>query len=236
LHKKSNNMQIKYAKKRKISLVEKAYTALKEQIVSLQIPPGSKIEESHLIERLKIGRTPIREALKILISEGLVISYGSNATYVKDLSMKSAKDLLSLIHHMGSLIFDLINPEDDFSEIVSQLEEIYARMDEAITHERMYDFANLNAEFHKTLARAADNQYLDTILERMYSEEIRLGYLLSLVKVNKKIKSYYYEILQIQHLKLIKLLVKRDFNSLKQIYKEHLTTGEQRLVFYFSQE
>ncbi len=219
----------------KPTLVEKAYATLKEQIVSLQIPPGTKIEEAKLIQNLGIGRTPIREALRLLISEGLVISYGSNATYIKDLSLKSAKDLLSLIHHMGSLIFELINVENDVAEVVADLEVLHTRMDEAIVQEQMYPFANLNAAFHKTMARAADNQYLDTILERVYAEEVRLGYMLSMVRVNKALKSDYYQLLQDQHSKMIYLLVEKDIEKLKKVYKEHLNTGQQRLVFYFSQ-
>lgn len=219
----------------KPTLVEKAYAALKEQIVSLQISPGTKIEEAKLIQNLGIGRTPIREALRLLISEGLVISYGSNATYIKDLSLKSAKDLLSLIHHMGSLIFELINVDNDFSEVVADLEVLHARMEEAIIQEQMYSFANLNAAFHKTMAYAADNQYLDTILERVYAEEVRLGYMLSMVRVNKLLKSDYYQLLQDQHTKMIHLLSEKDIPKLKEVYKEHLNTGQQRLVFYFSQ-
>jgi DNA-binding GntR family transcriptional regulator len=221
--------------KGKITLVDKAYDLLKQQIVGMKIPPGTKIEELDLVEKLGIGRTPIREALRILISEGLVISYGSNATYIKDLSLKSAKDLLSLISHMGSLIFELINPEDDFSEIIVELQVIYDQMQEAIQEEQMYLFANLNAEFHKTMARAADNRYLDTILERIYSEEVRLGYMLSIVKREKNIRSQYYETLQDQHYTMISLLEKKELEKLKVIYREHLATGIQRLLFYFSE-
>ncbi len=220
---------------KKPTLVEKAYEILKEQIVSMEIPPGSKIEESLLIEKLQIGRTPIREALRLLISEGLVISYGSNATYIKDLSIKSAKDLLSLIHFMGSLIFDLVNIDNDFSDIISELKLIYSDMEKAINQDKRYLWANLNAFFHKTMAHAADNQYLDTILERIYSEEIRLAYMISIVQSKTPLRSDYYNLLQEQHLEMIDLLAKKDIEGLKKVYRKHLKTGEKRLLFYFSQ-
>lgn len=231
----NNKTILNHTHKGKITLVQKAYNLLKEQIVAMKIPPGTKIEELDLVDKLGIGRTPIREALRILISEGLVISYGSNATYIKDLSLKSAKDLLSLIHHMGSLVFELINPEDDFSTIIFELELLHGQMHESILKEQMYLFANLNAEFHKTMARAANNQYLDTILERIYSEEVRLGYMLSMVKREKNMKSQYYELLQDQHYKMIFLLNERKLEKLKDVYREHLSTGMQRLLFYFSE-
>ena len=54
------------------SLTEKAYQTLVHKIVTLELTPGSVLTESRLIHEMKIGRTPIREAIQRLIAEGLV--------------------------------------------------------------------------------------------------------------------------------------------------------------------
>src|SRR5438105_6607488 len=54
------------------SLAEKAYFAIRDLIVSLELPPGSVLNQPELIDRLGIGRTPVREALRRLAQEQLV--------------------------------------------------------------------------------------------------------------------------------------------------------------------
>src|SRR5580698_7581353 len=55
-----------------VTLTERAWRALEEEIVTLRIPPGSVVSEAGLSARLGLGRTPVREALQRLANEGLV--------------------------------------------------------------------------------------------------------------------------------------------------------------------
>ena len=120
-------------KRRKESLATKAYNLIKQKIITLEFKPGMKLEEKDLAGNIGLGRTPIREAIKMLISEGLIINYGSNSTYVKDFSLKASKDLMSILYHLGNIIFDLANLNGDLDpEIKGQLEELYEEMDEDV--------------------------------------------------------------------------------------------------------
>ena len=84
----------------KKSITTQAYELLKEKMVSMELAPGMKLEEQDLMDRLNLGRTPIREAIKMLIAEGLVVSHGTNATYVEELTLKSTKDLKQIIESL----------------------------------------------------------------------------------------------------------------------------------------
>ena len=66
---------------------EEAYLRIRERIVSLDMPPGSVVNESRLREQLKIGRTPIREALQRLARENLVRSIPHRGTFVTDVNI-----------------------------------------------------------------------------------------------------------------------------------------------------
>src|SRR2546430_12693669 len=66
---------------------EEAYLRLLERIVSLEMPPGSVVNEAQLREDLKIGRTPIREALQRLARENLVRSIPHRGTFVTDVNI-----------------------------------------------------------------------------------------------------------------------------------------------------
>jgi GntR family transcriptional regulator, rspAB operon transcriptional repressor len=224
---------------RKSPLSEKAYKLIKRKIVLLEFKPGMKLEEKDLISEIGIGRTPIREAVKILTSEGLIVSYGTNSTYVKDLSLKTSKDLLSLLYCLGDVIFDLANPKDNFSNIIDQLEMLFQKMADAIQKREYSESMMHNTIFHKTLAKIANNEYLDTLFEKLFNEEMRLTIMLSLYlwdsveRLHGLTLEKYYDKLQIQHREHIELLKAKDFEGLKNIYKEHMKLGQINLVNYF---
>ncbi len=64
------------------SLSDRAYYAIRELIVTLELPPGSVVSERHLMERLGLGRTPVREALRDLARERLVDVYPRRGIFV----------------------------------------------------------------------------------------------------------------------------------------------------------
>src|SRR4030088_3327024 len=66
---------------------EEAYLQIRERIVSLDMPPGSVVNESRLRAELNIGRTPIREALQRLARENLVRSIPHRGTFVTDINI-----------------------------------------------------------------------------------------------------------------------------------------------------
>lgn len=217
-------------------LAIQAYELLKEKIITLEFPPGVKLEEQNLMARLKLGRTPIREAVRMLISEGLIVSHGSNSTYVKDLTLKSARDLLLMLHSLGDVIFGLADPDGDYDLIIENLEIIYAQMDKAIREGLVPVFAKMNADFHRKFGEIANNVYLDDLLERLYCEEVRLAFVLSLSlgRVNGLGYQSYYENIQQQHRALIEALKDKDFDELKRSYRRHLASGQKRLSAYFA--
>ncbi len=224
--------------KMKKPLVIQAYELLKEKIITLQFGPGMKLEEQKLVENLSLGRTPIREAVKMLISEGLIVSYGSNSTYVKDLTLKSARDLFALLYRLGDVIFDLVDFANDFTEVLDEVERLYPQMDDAVIRGDVPAFAQLNAAFHKQLARVAGNEYIESLLERLYCEEVRLAYILSLSLGAAKGTPFliYYQTLQRQHHDFIEQLRSKDIVGLKNTYRDHLAFGQKRLLAYFAED
>lgn len=213
-----------------------AYQIIREKMITLEFAPGMKLEEKDLMDRLKLGRTPIREAVKMLISEGLVVSYGSNATYVKDLTVKSAKDVAVLISNLGAVAFNLANPSSDFKDIIEKIKPLYSQMNERIQKGDVKDFCMLNSEFHRIIFKVADNEFLEDIVEKLYFHETRLAFVVSLSLGDKRESKYkkYYETIQDHHKKFIDYLEKKDFEKLKDLYKEHNVVSRERMVAYFA--
>jgi len=208
-----------------------AYEAIKSRIIALEFPPGSKLEEQELTKKLGFGRTPIREALKTLVSDGLVSSHGPNAVYVKELTLKSVKDLWELLYHLGGVVFSLGRPETVTEDLVTRLRELHQKMDDAVNRQELFSFLILNAEFHKALASVANNSYLDRILEDIYCEEVRLSFFCF---TQMSVSSEYWRKVQKEHWQLIESLSQHDFKQLQSLYSAHFATGIQRVANFIA--
>ena len=75
------------------ALADRAYYAIREMIVSLELRPGSVVNERELMERLELGRTPVREAVRRLAQEQLVEVYPRRGTFVTSVEIR---DLASI--------------------------------------------------------------------------------------------------------------------------------------------
>src|SRR5437868_4236563 len=68
-------------------LAERAYRALRDQLITLRIPPGSPIDEDAIGRELKMGRTPVREAIKRLALENLVTVFPRRGTFASEINI-----------------------------------------------------------------------------------------------------------------------------------------------------
>src|SRR5216684_4246526 len=150
------------------SLAEKAYHAIRELIVSLELAPGAVIDERELIERLEIGRTPVREALRRLSHEGLVEVYPRRGMFVTGVDVRELARL--------SEVRELLEPEAarlaaeratdvDRAELGALLVELDAGRSELI---------DLDERIHRAVYRAAHNDLLEATLEQYYVLAIRI--------------------------------------------------------------
>jgi len=104
-------------------------------------------------------------------------------------------------------------------------------MNEAIGESDFKSYALLNADFHRTLARVADNVFLDHALERIYFFETRQAYVVSLSLGDK---TQFYDTFQKQHQEFIDYLREKDFEKMKDVYAEHMEATHERLAVYLT--
>ena len=87
-----------------VTLTDKAYAQIEEQIVTLQLPPGTVLSELVLADRLGIGRTPIREALHRLSRDGLVNILPRRGVLVSEIDLRSQLRLLEVRRELERLM------------------------------------------------------------------------------------------------------------------------------------
>jgi DNA-binding GntR family transcriptional regulator len=157
------------------SLAERAYHAIREMIVSLELRPGAVIDERALMERLGIGRTPTREALRRLAQERLVEVYPRRGMFVTSVEIRdlaSLTEVRSLLEsHVARLAAERATDEDR-SALEALLDELESRAD-LDTSELMA----LDERIHRQVYGAAHNPFLESTLEEYYVLALRIWYL-----------------------------------------------------------
>lgn len=165
---------------------ESAYTQIRSMLIAGEIGPGDKLLEEDLAERTGVSRTPVREALRRLASEGFVefqprrgvraVSWtsrdldeifslrallegyaaGQAAERAKPDHLERLSDLCDRMEAIAETTYG-IGPVDGDGEISEEVEEAYGSLSE------------LNNEFHRTVLAAADNAHLDAVMARLIS-------------------------------------------------------------------
>ena len=83
---------------------QRAYERIKERIITTQMPPGAVIQEAVLMTELGLGRTPIREALKILEAEKLVVVSSRRGMFVSGVSISDLAEIQEIRSVLRSVV------------------------------------------------------------------------------------------------------------------------------------
>jgi len=157
------------------SLADRAYHAIRDMIVSLELRPGAVIDERRLMERLGIGRTPTREALRRLAQERLVEVYPRRGMFVTSVEIHDLASLaevrLVLESHVARLAAERATDEDR-SAMDDLLEEL-ERRDDLDARGLMA----LDERIHRQVYGSAHNPFLESTLEEYYVLALRIWYL-----------------------------------------------------------
>jgi DNA-binding GntR family transcriptional regulator len=154
---------------------EVAYRAIKAKIISLELPPASLLNEEQLMAELKLGRTPIREALQRLALEALVIILPRRGTIVADLNLSDLKKIFELRVELEVFAAQLAAQRATPQQIAA-MEALFTAAEATIREGNYQQLITLDREAHRLLAQATHNEFLEETLERLYSHVLRLWY------------------------------------------------------------
>jgi DNA-binding GntR family transcriptional regulator len=157
------------------SLSDKAYLAIRERIVSLELRPGAVINERALVESLGIGRTPVREALRRLAQEQLVEVYprrGMFVTTVEIRDLASLCEVRTVLESHGARLAAERASEADRQELAGLVAEL--DRDEAHDQRALMAF---DRRIHQAIYRCAHNEFLARTLEEYYVLALRIWHL-----------------------------------------------------------
>ncbi|UCD68001.1 MAG: GntR family transcriptional regulator [Betaproteobacteria bacterium] len=146
---------------------EQAYRMLEEMIVTMDLQPGALLSESRLVEMLGLGRTPIREALQRLATEGLVEIMARRGIRVTDINIRQQLRLLEVRRALEQLNIRLSARRANHT-IKEQFARIADGMSAAARDNDYKSFLHLDRDLNELIAVAADNEYSAQMLQKIH--------------------------------------------------------------------
>jgi DNA-binding GntR family transcriptional regulator len=158
------------------TLTEQAYRLIEEQIVTLQLEPGEIVSEQGLSAMIKIGRTPIREALQRLAREGLITIIPRKGILVTELNPRTQLLVLEVRAELERLLSRL-GAERATSGQRGRLFEIARGMDHAAKSNNAPIFMTLDRKFNELLVEAAHNDFAARSMKLLQGLSRRFWYM-----------------------------------------------------------
>jgi len=147
---------------RGLSLHDGVATRLRTMIFDGDLAPGDWVDEMALAEAWQISRTPLREALKVLASEGLVELVPHRGCRVIQISDADADDLFPVMALLeGRCALEAVRNADDAA--LARLRHLHTELERHAAAADIDSYYRVNHEFHSAVQALADNRWLDRV-------------------------------------------------------------------------
>ena len=147
---------------------EQVYNILRDKICRGEYPAGFRLQENELTEQLNVSRSPVREAMRQLVSDGLLIEIPNKGVYVKEFTVKDIEEIFDLrvmlesygiFHSVGHVTSARI---ERLLTTLSDLESSYEKKD-------LEAYIASDEKLHVQIVRLADNSLVNETYERVRS-------------------------------------------------------------------
>ena len=156
------------------SLADRAYLALRDQLTTLKIRPGEPIDDGRVAGELDVGRTPVREALKRLEDDRLVVSYPRRGTFATGVEITDLAHINEIRVQLEPLAARRAADRVGATERAAMQDLLtrFATVDDLPSDAT--DLMRLDITVHRTIYRAAGNPHLEAVLIRYHNLVTRI--------------------------------------------------------------
>lgn len=184
---------------------------LLEQILAGDLKPGDQVVESIYAEQFQTSRSPVREAIYLLSTEGIIERVPRKGAFIKGYTLDDMKDLLDVRNHLEMLAAERIQKPSKEEEILKEMKLVLSKM---IRTKDYTEYTHLNYQFHYILFKLSKS----VVLIDMYSKialpllRIQIIHFSNNEIIAKSID---------EHKKIYECLKKDDLDQLKSILRKH---------------
>lgn len=197
-----------------LPLRDVVFQTLRQAILKGELKPGERLMEIQLANKLGVSRTPIREAIRKLELEGLVLMVPHKGAEVAQITEKNLRDVLEVRKALEELAVSLAcmrMTEED----LQKLRQAQGQFEEVLTSEDITLVAEADVAFHDVIYMATDNQrlihLLNNLREQMYRYRVE----------HLKQKMWHSQLLE-EHKSLVVAMEKKDVKRAMELTCEHI--------------
>lgn len=205
-----------------LPLRDVVFNALRQAILRGEMEPGERLMEIQLAQKMGVSRTPIREAIRKLELEGLVVMIPRKGAEVAHITEKDMRDVLEVRSALEELAIELAC-RNVTSEGIEQLKAGNRAFEEAIVTKDVVNIVEADIAFHDIIYSMTENQRLIQIINNLREQMYR--YRLEYVKDART-----HSILISEHNDIIIHLSAKDVEKAKIIVRQHINNQEKGIV------
>src|SRR3954462_13724349 len=196
------------------SLHDELVGRIRDMIIEGQLAPGSRIHEGQLGQALGVSRTPLREALKYLASEGLIDLVPGRGAVVRQLTAQDVRNMLEVLIALETLAGRLACWNATEAQI-ADVRKMHDRMMGFYASRKRLEYYKLNQAIHTAIVNLSGNDYLASTHEAIQSRLKRIRF------IGNEAPENWSGAVQ-EHVEMIDALEKRDEDALTDVLTRHL--------------
>ncbi len=211
-------------------LRDRIASSIRNAIIQGRLKPGSRLTEQELVSILGVSRTPLREALLLLDSEGFINVLPRRGAIVSEISLSDVEEIYGakgiLEAAAAKLACDKIS-----METIEKLSAITDEM-ETIANDKKKDdrtLLNLNAEFHQLLSNAGGNKKISQFIKNLRGQTLRYNYIY--LSLKSRIDSSI-----LDHRKIVDALKEKNKTTIEQLIIDHNDAACRSLTAFIQQQ
>lgn len=206
------------------SLAEKAYQEIRKKIITGEHLPGDVLSENGLSKELEMSRTPIRDALLRLDSEGFIATLKNRGILVKELSYKELFEINELNNCMSSFAIDLVN-EGNSTFNIEKLQLHLENQLNAEEHDNYYEYVQQTIQFGRTIIEATNNHVMLQTYDSFRDKTLRTAMVNWKLRPNEK----HYSANELNS-KIYEAIVAKEYEHAKTVIKEYHAYNLKRFI------
>jgi DNA-binding GntR family transcriptional regulator len=191
------------------------YSTLRESILRCELAPGTRLVIDDLARQFRVSIIPVREALRLLQSEGLVLSVAHVGATVAPISHDSVVEVFTLLEGLETVAARAAAERAGETDL-AMLRELVAEMDRALDAGSPQRWAEINTRFHLAIAGLAGMPILMDMMQRAvdYWDRVRRFYF-------KDVLIHRTRLAQAEHHAIVEHMEARDLDTLVRTIREH---------------
>ena len=196
------------------SLSEQVATSIREAILEGSLRPGERLIELNLAETLGVSRGPIREAIRLLVAQGLLCHESHRGVVVPELTERRVRDVYGLRAAIETRAIHLIGLSPS-ETAVGELTLVQQKLERAVSDGDRAGVANADLEFHETICQLSGNPRLHNLFQH-YSVTIRM-----LFEFDERVYSSLQEIVT-EHYPVLNAVEAGQYENAARLLRSHI--------------